>query len=83
MKFTSYRSTCTAKAPWPFGIFGPGIPGPDLHCAGPLALRGFLQQLPAKYKYINEDQNKVLLSEGRTLALYHMANAALVIALRS
>ena len=26
------------------------IPGPDLLCAGPLALRGFLQHLPAKYK---------------------------------
>ena len=26
------------------------IPGPDLHCAGPLALRGFLQHLAAKYK---------------------------------
>ena len=26
------------------------IPGPDLHCAGPLALCGFLQHLPAKYK---------------------------------
>ena len=27
------------------------IPGPDLHCAVPLALRGFLQHLPAKYKW--------------------------------
>ena len=26
------------------------IPGPDLHCAVPLALRGFLQHHPAKYK---------------------------------
>ena len=26
------------------------IPVPDLHCAGPLALWGFLQYLPAKYK---------------------------------
>ena len=26
------------------------IPGPDLHCAVPLALWGFLQHLPAKYK---------------------------------
>ena len=26
------------------------IPGPDLHSAGPLALWGFLQHLPAKYK---------------------------------
>ena len=25
------------------------IPGPDLHCAGPLALRGVLQHLSAKY----------------------------------
>ena len=24
------------------------IPGPELHCAGPLALRGFLPHLPAK-----------------------------------
>ena len=26
------------------------IPGPDLHCAGSLALKGFLQHLSAKYK---------------------------------
>ena len=26
------------------------IPGPGLHCAGLLALCGFLQYLPAKYK---------------------------------
>ena len=26
------------------------IPGQDLHCADPLALRGFLQHLSAKYK---------------------------------
>ena len=26
------------------------IPGPDLHCAGPLAWKRFLQHLPAKYK---------------------------------
>ena len=24
--------------------------GPDLHCAGPLVLWGFLQHLPAKYR---------------------------------
>ena len=56
------------------------IPGPDLHCAGPLALRGFLQQLPAKYK---GRPKKVLLSEGRALALSHMVNAALLIVLSS
>ena len=33
------------------------IPGPDLHCARPLTLRGFLQHLPAKYT-VNEDQKK-------------------------
>ena len=27
------------------------IPGPDLHCARPLASRGFWQHLPAKYKW--------------------------------
>ena len=37
------------------------IPGPDLHCAGPLALRRFLQHLPAKYK---RKTKQVLLSEG-------------------
>ena len=26
------------------------IAGPDLHCAGPLALWGFLQDLSAKYR---------------------------------
>ena len=31
------------------------IPGPDLHCARPLALSGFLQHLPAKF---SKDQKK-------------------------
>ena len=26
------------------------IPGPDLHCTGSLARKGFLQHLPAKFK---------------------------------
>ena len=56
------------------------IPGPDLHYAGPLALREFLQHLPGKYK---RRPKKVLSSEGRALALCHTANTALVIALRS
>ena len=55
------------------------IPGPDLHCAGPLALTEFLQHLPGKYK---RRPKKVLPSEGRALALSHMKNTALVIALR-
>ena len=33
------------------------IPGPDLNCAGPLALRRFLQHLPAKYT-VYEDKKK-------------------------
>ena len=36
------------------------ISGPDLHCAGPLVLNGFLQHLPAKYKWRSK---KFLLSE--------------------
>ena len=52
------------------------IPGPDLHCAGPLALWGFSQHLKRRPK-------KVLLSERGALALCHIANTALVIALRS
>ena len=36
------------------------ISGPDLHCARPLELRGFLQHLPAKCK---RRPKKVLLSE--------------------
>ena len=56
------------------------IPGPDLHCARPLELKGFLQHLPAKYKI---RPKKVLLSERWALALCHVANTALVIALRS
>ena len=56
------------------------IPGPGLHCAGPLALKRFLQHLAAKNK---RKPKKVLLSEGGVLALSHTANTALVIALRS
>ena len=56
------------------------ISGPDLHCAGPLELQGFLQHLPATYKI---RPKKVLLFERWALALCHMANTALVIALRS
>ena len=52
------------------------ITGTDLHCAGPLALKGFLQHLPAKYKW---RPMKVLLSERGTMALCHMANTALVL----
>ena len=56
------------------------IPGPGLHCAGPLALKGFLQHLPAKHK---RRPIKVLQSERWDLTLCHMANTPLVIALRS
>ena len=42
------------------------IPGPDLHCSGPLALSGFLQHLSAKYK---RRPKKVLLSERWALAV--------------
>ena len=56
------------------------ISGPDLHCAEPLALRGSLDHLPVKYK---RTPKKVLLSERGALAQCHMANTALVIALRS
>ena len=51
------------------------IHGPDLHCAGPLALEGFLQHLPGEYK---RRTKKVLPSEGGALPLSHMANTALV-----
>ena len=54
------------------------IPGPDLHCAGPMALRGFLQHLPAKYRL---RPKKISPSEDGALALCHMVNAAFVIAL--
>ena len=56
------------------------IHGPDLHCSVPLALRRFLQHLPAKYKWRPKN---VLLSERGALALCHMANPALVISVRS
>ena len=56
------------------------ISGPNLHCAKLLALKEFLQHLPAKCKL---RPKKVLLSERWALALSHMANTALVIALRS
>ena len=56
------------------------IPGPDLHCTRPLALRGFLQHLFAKCK---RRLKKVLQSERWALAQCHMANTALVIALPS
>ena len=56
------------------------IPGPDLHCAGPLALKRFLQHLAAKNK---RRPKQVLLPERGALALSHTANTALVIALRS
>ena len=36
------------------------IPGLDLHCAGPMALWGFSQHLPAKYR---RRPKKVLTSE--------------------
>ena len=55
------------------------IPGPDLHCAGPLALKVFSTsscQIYAKTK-------KVLLSKRWALGLWHTANTALVIALCS
>ena len=56
------------------------IAGLDLHRAAPLAIRGFLQRLPAKY---DVETKKILLSESWALALCHMANTALVLALRS
>ena len=57
------------------------VTGPDLHCAGPLALWGFSQHLSAK-KTVGEDQKKVLPAEREALALCHVGNPALVIALR-
>ena len=56
------------------------IPGPDLYCAKPLALKGFSQHLPAKYT-VGRDQ-KILPSEREALALCHLVNPALVVALR-
>ena len=54
------------------------LPGTDLHGVGPLALWGFCNIfLPNK----GEDQKKSYLSAG-PLALYHMLNLFLVIALR-
>ena len=56
------------------------ILGPIYVASGPLALRGFCNIfLPI----IVEDLKKILPSERWTLALYHMVNPALVIALRS
>ena len=54
--------------------------GPDLHCAGPVAVWGFLQHFSAKYK---GRPKKVLLCERGALALSHIANTSLVIALGS
>ena len=42
------------------------IPGPDLHCARPLILWGFLQHLMPK---IGEDQEKILQYERGAMAL--------------
>ena len=54
------------------------IPRPDLHSLGFRALWELLQYLPAKYKVKTKKS-----SERGALALCHMANTALVIALRS
>ena len=56
------------------------LTGPDLHCAGPLALWRFWQNLLAKK---GEDQkNSYHLSAG-SLALCHRVNPVVVIALHS
>ena len=56
------------------------LPGPDLHSAGPLALREFLYIfLPD----IGEDQNKSNHLSAGNLALCHIVNSPLVITLRS
>ena len=57
------------------------IPRPDLHCAGPLALRGFLQHLPAKYK--SRPKNPTVGEQGPGTEPYGKYSTALVIALRS
>ena len=55
------------------------FPGRIYIARGPWHLKDFLQHLPAKY---NRRPKNVLLSERKALALCHMANTALVIALR-
>ena len=56
------------------------IPEPDLYYARALAVWGFSQHFSAKYR----GRTKKLPSEhGTLLALCHMVNPALVIALRS
>ena len=55
------------------------LPGSDLHCVGPLALRDFRNIfLPNT----GEDQKKSHMSAG-PLTLCHVLNPSLVIALRS
>ena len=56
------------------------LPRPDLHCAALLALWEFLQNHPAEYR--RKPEKSYHLSAG-TLALCHLVNPALVVALRS
>ena len=55
------------------------IPGPDLHCALPLVLTDFRKKFLPN---VGEDQRKVVPYMRGALALCHMVNLALVIALR-
>ena len=55
------------------------IPGPDLHCARPLVLSGFLQHLPAKFSEDQKSPTICVLGPGAV----PYAKTALVIALRS
>ena len=56
------------------------IPGPDLHCAGPLVLGDYRNIFQPN---IDEYQEKVLHLSAGPLALCLVGNPALVIALRS
>ena len=56
------------------------IPGPDLYCAGPLVLGDYRNIFPPN---IGEDQKKSYHMSAGLLALAHVVNPALVIAIRS
>ena len=56
------------------------LPGPDLHRVGPLALWDFRNIF---LENTGEDQNKSYRLSAGLLALFHMSNPSLVIALRS
>ena len=52
------------------------IPGPDLHCAGPLALGGFLQHLPAKYKcQVKTKKSHIFCAQGLDAVPYGKSGA--------